>query len=142
MAYLTGLAREWSSHRSASAAIAADSSTLTDANIDPTVAIDVTGLETIWVAPDITGGASPTMTFEVLSRDANASDGQRWRRQRNASGLVASPVLAVGEMAELSVPPCGKVFIRITAVTNAGGTTAWKILVLPGKRTNGPNARP
>jgi hypothetical protein len=128
--------------RSATAVIAADNSTLTDANIPAAEAIDCTGLDTILVGVEITAGTNPTMTIEALLRDADAADGSRWGRYL----LGAAPGVTLGALAsettgalasntqwaELRVFGHPAVFLRITAVTNSGSTTAWKILARPG----------
>jgi hypothetical protein len=128
--------------RSAAALIAADNATLTDANIAPASALDCSGLDTIFVGVEITGGTSPTMTVEPLFRDEGAADGSRWFRLKTgaldgvtpaavanqSTGALASNV----DFVELRVFG-QKVFLRISAVANATSTTAWKILVMPGK---------
>ena len=132
----------WTEVRSASAVIAADSATLTDVNIDPTVALNCWGYDTIFVGVEITGGASPTMTIEPLFRDADATDGSRWRRllvgALNGVTLGAATVATTGALApdltssEIRVFGHTSVYLRITAVANAGSTTAWKIVAKPG----------
>ena len=128
--------------RSATAAIAADSATLTDANIDPTLALDCSGLDSIFVGVEIAGGSSPTMTVEPLFRDAGAADGSRWIRLMTGAldGVTAASAAnqntgalsSNANFAELRVFG-QKVFLRISAVANATSTTAWNILVMPGK---------
>lgn len=130
--------------RSAATIIAADSATLTDANIDPLVAVDCTGLESIFVGCEITGGTNPTMTVEPLFRDAEAADGSRWRRISLGAlpgvtlAAAADPTTGAmapgGSLVELRVFGWNKVFLRISAVANATSTTAWKILAMPGRR--------
>jgi len=66
--------------------IAAESSTLTDANFPVAQALDCAGFDTIWVGVEITAGTNPTMTIEVLVRDDDAADGARWKKL-----LVGSP---------------------------------------------------
>lgn len=125
--------------RSGAAAIAADSATLTDANIDPDEAVDCTGYDTILVGVEITGGSSPTMTIEALLRDGEAADGSRWKRM--TAGLTFEGTPAVGDtgaldgtaFVELAVFGAKEVFFRVKAVTNTGSTTAWKILGFPGR---------
>lgn len=128
----------WQLVRSASATIAADSATLTDTNIPPASAINCRGLETLWVRVDITNGTNPTMTLEALFRDADAADGSRWVRNRDASGVLTTPALAVGQAFEVTVDGWRSVFLRIAAVANATSTTAWAIYARPGKRRRQP----
>lgn len=131
--------------RSATAAIAVDSATLTDANyptaVDPTTGgpIDCTGLETILVGVAITAGTNPGMTIEALFRDGNAADGLRWVRRVNGSGAITTPSLVPGQEAELYVDGHDSVYLRCSAVANAASTTAWAIYARPGKRSR---ARP
>lgn len=135
MAYKEALHNEaWCKAREGSTAIAADSATLTDANIPPAGALDCQGFETVWVRVEITGGSSPTMTLEALFRDDEAPDGSRWVRNRDTSGVLTTPALATGQASEIAVDGWPAVFLRVTAVANAGSTTGWKILVRPGKR--------
>lgn len=125
--------------RSASAVIAADSATLTDANIPPAQGLDCSAFDTILVGVEITAGSSPTMTIETLARDAEAADGSRWKRM--TAGLAFEGTPAVGDTGALDgtafveLPVFGHplVFLRRKAVTNATNTTAWKILVMPGR---------
>ncbi len=129
--------------RAATAVIAADSATLTDANIAPSSAVDCSGYDTILLGVEITGGSSPTMTLEALFYDPNAADGSRWSRilLGAAPGVTlgslaaeTTPALASNsQFAELRVFGHSKVFPRITAVTNSGSTTAWAILGRPGR---------
>jgi hypothetical protein len=134
--------------RSAASVIVADSSTLTDANIDPTLAVSCFGLESIFVGVEITGGSSPTMTFEPLFRDVEAADGSRWRRRllgalpgvtlASASAATTGTLSADLSMVELRVFGAEKVFFRCTAVTNDTNTTAWKLLGMPGRYIASP----
>lgn len=128
--------------RSISGVIAADNSTLTDANIPVASALDCRGFETIFVGPEITAGTNPTATYEVLFRDGDAADGSRWKRLLLGAapgvtlGSLASETtgaLVNGQMAELRVHGHSSVFIRITAVANATSTTAHSILAIAGK---------
>jgi hypothetical protein len=128
--------------RSGTGVIAADSATLTDANIDPSLMLDCGGLDTIFVGAEITAGTNPTMTVEPLFRDAEAADGSRWFRLM--TGALEGVTLAsaanqnTGALAtnanfvELRVFG-QKVFFRVTAVANATSTNGWKILVMPGR---------
>lgn len=122
--------------------IAADSATLSDANIDPTLAIDCAKLDTILVGVEIAAGTNPTMTLEALFRDEEAADGLRWKRALlGARPGVTATALAVEDsgaldgtaLVELRVFGARKVFLRIKAVTNATSTTGAKILAMPGK---------
>ncbi len=128
--------------RSATALIAADSATLSDANIPPASALDCSGLDSIFVGVEITGGTGPTMTIEPLFRDEGAADGSRWFRLMTgaldgvtlgaAANKTTGALASNADFAELRVFG-QKVFLRISAVANATSTTAWKILVMPGK---------
>lgn len=129
--------------RSGSGAIAADSATLTDANIPPTSAVNCAGFETIWIGAEITGGAGPTMVIEPLVYDADAADGARWRRLQVGAGQGVTAIAAVAdqqvtigpsdEMVEVRVNGATTVFLRVVSVANAAGTTAWKILARAGR---------
>lgn len=132
--------------RSASAAIAADSATLTDANYPVASGLNCRGYETIFVGVEITAGSSPTATLAPLFRDGEAADGQRWKKllvgaadgvSLVAAASVASQVttaLAPGlTMHELRVYGHPLVYLQISAVANESGTTAWKILAMPGR---------
>ena len=136
MAYTTSTLTdgEWTIAREATAIIAADSATLTDANILPAEAIDCRGLESIYVTVAITAGTNPGMTIEALYRDGNAADGTRWVRAHSGSALIATTSLTPGVSQEITVHGHSSVFLRITAVANATSTTAWKILARPGQR--------
>lgn len=128
--------------RSGSAVIAADSATLTDANIDPTLALDCSGLDSIFVGVEIAGGTNPTMTIEPLFRDEGAADGSRWFRLMTGAldgvTLAAAANQTTGALSSnvnfVELRVFGqKVFLRISAVANPTSTTAWKILAMPGK---------
>lgn len=128
--------------RSATAAIAADNTTLTDANIPPAQALDCSGFQTVWLGVEITGGSSPTMALEVLVRDGDAADGARWKKLLVGSpdGVTAAsaasaktPALDGTSLFEVRVEGRSSVFFRVDAVTNSGSTTAWKILAMGGK---------
>lgn len=131
--------------RSGAAIIAADSATLTDANIDPTKGLNCSGLDSIFLGVEIDAGASPTMTVELLFRDGNAVDGSRWKRllmgARDGVTLGAlaaedSGALDGTKLVEMRCWGYALVFPRITAVTNPGSTTGWRILAMPGKPRN------
>lgn len=122
--------------------IAADSATLTDANIPPASAIDCGGFDTILVAVEITAGTNPTATIEPLFRDSEAPDGTRWVRPLlgappgvtlAAAAGQSTGALANGQAFELRVFGHPKVFLRVSAVANATSTTNMKILVKPGR---------
>lgn len=131
--------------RSASTLIAAESSTLTDANFPVAQALDCAGFDTIWLGVEITAGTAPTMTLEVLVRDDDAADGARWKKLLvgSADGVTAAAAAsqktsALDGASFVEVRVYGrKVMLRIDAVTNAASTTAWKILAMPGKTRNG-----
>jgi hypothetical protein len=122
--------------------IAIDSATLTDANILPTLAIDCSKYDTIMVGVEIDVPGTATMTIEALFRDPYAVDGVRWKRifLGSAPGVTAAALasettgpLDGSKMAELRVYGASKVYLRVTAVLNTGGTTASRILVMPGQ---------
>jgi hypothetical protein len=128
--------------RSASAALAADSATLTDANFPVAGAIDCSGFDSILVGVEITAGTNPTETIVALFRDAEAADGARWKRLLlgAAPGVTATALanettgaLTGTSFAELRVFGAKQVFLRIAAVANESSTTAWKILGMPGR---------
>lgn len=135
--------------RVTSGVIAADNATLSDANISPTLPLDCTGFDSIFVGVEITAGTNPTATLEPLFRDADAADGQRWKRrligsaENNVAAQAAplseaTPALVNGtQMVELQVFGHASVFLRVTAVTNPTSTTAMNILVAPGKVRGG-----
>lgn len=128
--------------RSASAAIAAENASLTDSNYPVAQALQCQGFDTILVGVEITGGSSPTMTIEALVRDAEAADGLRWKRIISGIAYEGTPSAAdTGALdgtafAELPVYGASSVMLRVKAVANSGSTTAWKILVLPGRARN------
>lgn len=147
MAKYTKLANgEFAVVRSAASAIAADNVTLTDANIDPAQIVDCTGLDTILVGCEITGGTGPTMTIEALFRDSDTdvATGSRWKRILLGAAPGVTPAALGAEttgalapytqLAELRVFGWSRVFLRITAVANATSTTAWAIIAAPGRR--------
>ena len=67
-----------------------------------------------------------------IVRDAEAPDGQRWKRL----GATDTGALDGSAYAELRLDsgPDDLIFPRVKAVANSGSTTAMKILVRPGKR--------
>lgn len=147
MARLTALAEgitlstSWGVARDIAGVIAADNSTLTDANIPAAGAIDCGGFDTILVSLEITAGTNPGATFEALFRDADAPDGERWKRilLGAAPGVTATALaapttgaLVAGQAAELRVFGHPAVFLRVTAVANATSTSNMKILVRGG----------
>jgi hypothetical protein len=147
MAYAAGLVRGRVGVRAMTGVIAADSATLTDANIPPAGAFDCSGYDTVFVSCDITGGASPTLNIEPLFRDNDAADGNRWRRLLVGSpdGVTAAAaaiqttgaIAPQANMVEMRVLGWPAVFFRVTAVTNPGSTTASAVLVMTGKRRPG-----
>lgn len=135
-------AAQFAEIRSISGVIAADNSTLTDANIPLAQAINCAGFDTIIVGPEIAAGTNPTATYEALFRDTDAADGSRWKRILLGAapgvtlGALASETtgaLANGQMAELRVFGHSAVFVRCTAVANATSTTSQKILAIGGR---------
>ena len=124
--------------------IAADSATLTDASFPVAAAIDATGYDTVFFGVEIDGGSSPTATLELLFRDEDAPDGQRWKRFKFGAleGVVAPGSAAANQttgalssgldMVELVTLGASKIFVRVTAVANSGSTTAMRILAKPG----------
>jgi hypothetical protein len=134
--------------RSVTGAIAAESSTLSDANYDPTTGLDCFGYDTIFVGVEITAGTNPTITIEPLFRDSSdAPDNTRWFRVKcgvtegvtpaSIANLTTGALATNSDFVELKVFGCRKVFLRASAVTNATSTTAWKVLVMPGKLRGG-----
>lgn len=128
--------------RTVSGVIAADNASLVDANYAAASAIDCRGFDTIFVGVEITAGSSPTATIEALFRDGDAPDGSRWKRiiVGAAPGVTATALanpttgaLDGTSLAELRVYGNRAVFLRITAVTNSGSTTAITILGMPGQ---------
>lgn len=119
----------------------ADSGTLTDANISPTLAVNCRGFDTVFVGVELTGGTSPTATVEPLFRDAEAPDGSRWKRRLlgarpgvTLAAIAADNTGALGansDFVELRVHGAEAVFFRISAVAN--NPTNIKVLVAPGQ---------
>lgn len=135
------LSTSWGVARDIAGAIAADSATLTDANIPAAGGIDCSGYDTILVSLEITAGTNPGATFEALFRDAEAPDGERWKRilLGAAPGVTATALaapttgaLVAGQAAELRVFGHPLVFLRVTAVANSASTTNMKVLVRGG----------
>lgn len=132
--------------RLATALIAAESATLSDANFPVAQALNCEGFDTILVGVDITAGSAPTMTIEALIRDGEAADGSRWKRLLLGAkdgittlGAVAAEdtgALDGTSFVELRVFGAKQVMLRIKAVANAASTTAWKILVVGGRTRN------
>lgn len=129
--------------RATAGVIAADSATLTDANILPTDAFDATGYDSVFVKVEIDNGSSPTVTLEPLFRDPDANDGSRWVRHKmgapagvvapgSAPASQATPAMANGDCVEVVTYGEPLVYMRINAVANSGSTTACRILVKPG----------
>lgn len=124
--------------------VTADSATLTDANISPTIStstggpVDCGRLATIWFGVEFTAAGSASITLDPLVRDAAAADGSRWKRllfgPNEASQAAFKPVLDGSGFVEIRVEG-NLVFPRIHAVT--GNPTAVNILVFPGQPTIG-----
>lgn len=122
--------------------IAADSATLTDANILPALGLNCNGFQSILVRPVITAGTNPSLTVEALFRDPDAADGARWHRVLlgapagvtpiGAPAAYVTPTLQNGQAAELQVFGHHLVYLRVTSVTNKTSTTAGKLYVLGG----------
>lgn len=141
--FWTGLITEL---RAVTALLAADNTTLTDANIPPASAIDCSGLDTVLIGVEVTGAPTATITVEALFYDAEAADGARWRRlllgappgvtlaalANETSGALGVAANAIN-LVELRVFGHSKVFFRVSAVANPAGSTAWKIIGMPGK---------
>lgn len=147
MARLTGFADgititpSWAIVRAVGGVIAADNTSLIDANIAPASGLDCGGYDTILVAAEITAGTNPTATIEPLFRDQDAVDGSRWKRPL----LGAPPGVTLGAVAAQMSTALGPldvyefrvfghplIFLRINAVTNSGSTTNINILVRGG----------
>jgi hypothetical protein len=133
--------------REISGEIAADSATLSDALFPPASALDCRGFDSIFVGVEITGGVSPTCTIEPIFRDGDAADQARWGRLLVGSppGVTAASaaVQSTGALAPLTMVELfvfGRlVYLRRTAVTNEGSTTAMKILAIPGRPRVAPH---
>ena len=127
--------------REVAGAIAADNSTLSDANYAVADALDCAGFDSIFVGVEIDGGSSPTITVEPLFRDGDAADQSRWTRLLVGSPpgvtLAAAAAQSTGALAALTMVELfvfGRVvYLRRSAVTNSGSTTASRILVIPGR---------
>ncbi len=134
--------------RTISGVIAADSTTLTDANIDPDHAINCLGFQTLWLGVEIAGGTNPTATLEVLVRDEDAADGARWKKllvgapdgvTLASAASAKTPALDGTALYEVRVEGRAKVFLRVDAVANATSTTGLKILAMGGKPRLAPS---
>lgn len=132
----------WAIARAVSGPIAADNTTLTDANIAPAGGIDCGGYDTILVAVEIAGGSSPTATLEPLFRDQDAADGNRWKRPLlgappgvtlAAVAAQASTALGPLDVYEFRVFGHPLIFLRVSAVTNSGSTTNLNIMARGGQ---------
>ena len=135
--------RQWTEVRSIAGAIAADSTTLTDANFPTSIGYDCAGFETVIVKVEVAAGTNPTMAIEALFRDEDAADGLRWTRRVNSSGTaLTTGALAANSECELVVDGHSLVAFRVTAVTNSGSTTSSKVIARPGRRAaiKTPNA--
>jgi hypothetical protein len=122
--------------------IAIDSATLTDANILPSLAINCSRYDTLFVGVEIDVPGTALMTIEALFRDPFAVDGSRWKRLMLGStpGVTALATAASedtgaldgSKMAEIRVYGAKLVYLRVKTVANTVGTTASRILVMPG----------
>jgi hypothetical protein len=117
--------------------VAADSSSFTDENFAPIAdnvlggAVTGFGFQSLWWGVEFTGGASPTVTLELLVRDSGAAvDGTRWKLWTG----FAWPVLDGTGLVELRVDSA-LVFPRLSAVT--GAPTGVLLLAYPGLRLAG-----
>ena len=131
--------------RTGAVAIAAENASLVDANYDPAKGLDCFAYDTIFVGVEITGGTNPTATVEPLFRDSSdAPDGGRWFRVKcgvtegvtpaAAANLTTGALAPNVDFTEIKVFGCRNVFLRISATGGTvNTTTAWKILVMPGK---------
>lgn len=114
----------------------ADSATLTDANFSPTAsdttggALNAYGFQSVWLNVEFTGGTAPTVTIEMLFRDAGAADGSRWKRVAGAAALTLDGT----GWQEVRVDGA-LVYPRLTTVT--GAPTAINLLARPGERLAG-----
>lgn len=134
----------WTKVRTIAGVIAADSATLTDANISPDLALNCKGFDSIFVRPLITAGTNPSVVLEPLFYDALAADGARWQRiilsptpGAAPAGVDAVPTtcaLGNGQVEEISTYGFAKVFLRIASVINATLTSNLIILAYPGRR--------
>ena len=137
--------------REGTGVIAADSATLTDTNIPPSLALNCFGLESIFVGAEIEGGTNPTITVEPLFRSSSCPDGSRWHRLTlgsppgvntvAAAAISSQTTVAMADdesMVELRVFGCTSVFLRISAVANPTSTTSWSILAMPGRYISSP----
>lgn len=130
--------------RTVAGAIAADNATLSDANYPVASAFDATGFDTVFIGVEIDGGSSPTATIELLFRDEDAADQQRWKRLKFGAieGVVApgsapavqdtGALTPNADMVELVTLGRRIVYPRVKAVTNSGSTTALRIIAIPG----------
>lgn len=145
MARKTGCIRtgETTELRAIAGAIAADSATLSDANFPIANAINCEGYESIFVGLEIAVPGTATMTIEALFGDPDAATDLKWSRTLLGAepgvtvgalaGETTGALLSGSQFAELRVFGHRYVFLRVTAVTNAGGTTSSKILGRPGR---------
>lgn len=120
-----------------------ESATLNDTNFDPTLALNCEGFDTIWLGAEIDGGTNVSIVVEPLVYDSGASDGSRWRRLLVGSpdGIDTVSALAVstvtlandGRMTEVRVDGRSKIFFRLVSTANGTGTTAARLLAMPGR---------
>lgn len=123
--------------------IAVDNTDLHDVNIDPTIAVNCAGWDSLMVGVEIDGGSAPTMTVEALFRDPGAPDGARWKRMLHGArpgvtlaALAAEDtgVLDGTKLVELRTHGHSLVYFRVSAVANPTSTTGARILVMPSSR--------
>lgn len=127
--------------RTVTAVIAADNSSLIDANFPLASAINCSEYDTVFIGVEIDGGTNPTVTIEPLFRDSDAVDGSRWRRIKMGAPLGVTPAsaaiqttgaLAPGDFVEIRVNGHPAVWFRTTAVANPTSTTELRVLMRPG----------
>lgn len=123
--------------------VASDPTSLVDANF-PEISVTLAGaggaimcrgLATLWIGVELTGGASPSVVLDMLFRDTDAADGQRWHRLLfGSSPAVVRPTLDGTGFVEVTVNG-SVVYPRLHTVT--GNPTGVVILARPGAALNG-----
>lgn len=119
----------------------ADSATLTDANINPALAIKCHAFDSVFVGAECVGGTLTSITIEPLFRDADRADGSRWLRywQGAQAGITPAGSLAGQSLAGMDGTVMGElqvfghflVFFRVSALT-LGGATSVNIVAKAG----------